>query len=74
MELVSKGEKQLSSIAVNYFSPQESQVKPSIHLMLGKKDLNGEVSTKVKWEFWPWVVLTALLLLALEWWVYLHGH
>ena len=71
---MSKGEKQHSSIAVNYFSPQESQVKPIIHLMLGKKDLNVEVNTMVKWEFWPWIVLTALLLLAAEWWVYLRGH
>ncbi|OLN31175.1 vWA domain-containing protein [Desulfosporosinus metallidurans] len=74
LEQVSKGEKALSPIAVNYFSAQESQVKPVIHLMLGKKDLNVEVSTKVKWEFWPWLVLTALLLLAVEWWVYLRGH
>ncbi|SPF43929.1 conserved membrane hypothetical protein [Candidatus Desulfosporosinus infrequens] len=74
LEQVSKGEKELSPIAVNYSSPQESQVKPVVHLMLGKKDLNVEVSTQVVWEFWPWVVLTALLLLALEWWVYLCGH
>ena len=74
LEQVSKGEKRLSPIAVNYLSPQESQVKPVIHLMLGKKDLNVEVSTKVIWEFWPWLVLTALLLLVVEWWVYLRGH
>ncbi|HBW34090.1 MAG TPA: hypothetical protein DEF89_01420, partial [Desulfosporosinus sp.] len=74
LEQASKGKKELSPIAVNYLSPQESQVKPVIHLMLGKKDLNVEVSTKVIWEFWPWVVLTALLLLAVEWWVYLRGH
>lgn len=74
LEQVSKGEKELSPIAVNYFDPQESQVKPIVHLMLGKKDLNVEVSTKVKWEFWPWIALTVLLLLAVEWWVYLRGH
>lgn len=74
LEQVSMGEKALSPIAVNYFDPQESQVKPIVHLMIGKKDLNVEVSTKVKWEFWPWLALTALLLLAVEWWVYLRGH
>ena len=74
LEQVSKGEKELSPIAVNYLSPQESQVKPVIHLMLGKKDLDVEVSTKVIWELWPWIALTALLLLAVEWWVYLRGH
>ena len=74
LEQVSAGENQLSPIAINYLDPQESQVKPIVHLMLGKKDLNVEVSTKVKWEFWPWLALTALLLLAVEWWVYLRGH
>ena len=74
LEQVIKGEKELSPIAVNYSSPQESQIKPVIHLMLGKKDLNVEVSTKVIWELWPWLVLAALLLLAVEWWVYLRGH
>ncbi|MDR3585452.1 MAG: BatA and WFA domain-containing protein [Desulfosporosinus sp.] len=74
LEQVSKGEKELSPIAVNYSSPQESQVKPVVHLLLGKKDLNVEVGTNVVWEFWPWVVLMVLLLLAVEWWVYLCGH
>ncbi|MDA8226564.1 MAG: BatA and WFA domain-containing protein [Desulfitobacterium hafniense] len=74
LEQISGGEKEISYLAVNYFSTEESQVKPIIHLRLAKKDLKVEVSTKIKWELWPWLVLTALLLLTAEWWVYLRGH
>ena len=66
--------KQLDYLAVNFFSPQDSQVKPVAQLKLGNRDIKARQGVKVNRELWPWLALAGLLFLSLEWWVYLRGH
>ena len=74
LEEVSPDNSGTGYLAVNYHSGRESQVKPVIHLMLGQKEIQEEISTKVKWEVWFLLGLAGFGLLAVEWWVYLRGH
>jgi len=66
--------KQEDYLAVNFFSPTESQVKPLDHLKVGSRDAAAPAKVRGNLELWPWLVLAVLLLLSLEWWVYLCGH
>ncbi len=68
------GAKLTEYLAVNFFSPAESQVKPAAQVKLGKKDIKTADNKQVDWEIWPLLALAALLLLSVEWWVYLRGH
>jgi len=57
--------------AVNLFDPAESQIEPRPSVVIGtvrvSRDAREETGRR---EFWPWIAALALLLLAVEWWVY----
>lgn len=64
-----KGVKQ--EFAMNLLSRDESQTQPKDALKLGRRPvLAGTGTVKTAHEFWRWLVLLALLVLGIEWWVY----
>lgn len=67
---VHSGNKQ-AAFAVNLFSPVASNILPRPLELQGGGDVE-EVSSvaTINREIWPWLVLVALGLLMLEWWVY----
>jgi Ca-activated chloride channel homolog len=74
LEQVVGGEHLVDYLAVNYFSPQESLIKPAAQIKLGMQEVKAQSGIKVVREYWSWLVLVALAFLSLEWWVYLRGH
>ena len=58
------------SFAVNLFDPEESNLVPREEIHLGStRIVTGEAHSQPR-EIWKWVVLAALLLLLLEWYIY----
>ncbi len=58
--------------AVNMSNPAESDVSASGQLSLADRQrsgTSGERGQRVR-EFWPWLLLAALAIMMLEWWVY----
>jgi hypothetical protein len=67
------GDRQLGeaeSFAVNLFSREESMIAPRGDVGLIGSSPTAAVGEGRPVELWPWVLLGALLLLGLEWWVY----
>jgi Ca-activated chloride channel homolog len=57
--------------AVNLLNRRESANKPAEQLQFGRRPVTaGTGSVRTAREFWRWLVLLALLVLAIEWWVY----
>ncbi len=57
--------------AVNLLSRDESDTRPKDRIKLGNRPIfAGTGSVKTAREFWRWLLLAAVLVLALEWWVY----
>ncbi|MBI4559616.1 MAG: VWA domain-containing protein [Candidatus Hydrogenedentes bacterium] len=57
--------------AVNLADRNESSVTPASNLTLGRGEVQGQRGTiKQNRELWRWLVLIAVLILTLEWWVY----
>jgi Ca-activated chloride channel family protein len=58
-------------LAVNLFSPQESDLTPATNIVVAQKPIsaNHEMESGQR-EFWPWLAVAALLILWLEWWLY----
>jgi Ca-activated chloride channel family protein len=62
------------SFAVNLFSPHESAISPAESLNIGQVSMETEAEGDVgQRELWPWLLFIALILLAVEWWVYHRG-
>jgi Ca-activated chloride channel family protein len=59
------------SFAVDLFSPLESDIRPRQTIQVGQSQIAaaGRSATGER-EFWPWLAGLALVLMALEWWVY----
>ncbi len=70
----SAGTQAAGSFAVNLFSPAESAIAPADALNIGQvaveTDDEGHVGQR---EWWPWLLLVALLILLVEWWVHFRG-
>jgi hypothetical protein len=62
------------SFAVNLFSRDESHIEPRASVRVGstrtQAAAEGDVGQR---EFWPWLLLAALIILLAEWWVHLRG-
>lgn len=74
VEQITGKDRQADYLAVNFYAPRESEVKPLERLQLGSLDIKAQKALNVNRELWPWLVLAALAGLSLEWWVYLRGH
>ncbi len=60
--------------AVNLFSPAESNLAPQPSIpVAGQPTAPGTTQSQRPQEFWPWLLVAALLLLTLEWWIYNRG-
>ncbi len=58
-------------IAVNLFSPEESELTPASRISIGQTSIPANQQTDSgQRELWPWLAGAALLTLWLEWWVY----
>lgn len=57
--------------AVNLLDKTESSVTPEPSLRIGRGEVAGETGTiKRNREFWRWLLLVAIAVLTLEWWIY----
>jgi hypothetical protein len=57
--------------AVNLFDPRESDLRPMPEIGLGYEQIQAQaVSQATRKEAWKWLLLTALLLLVGEWYIY----
>ena len=79
----SKGERIVKSFAVNLFDPMESDIRLQVKqdgedgvkrvhsLAIGYVDVQAELSTtSVRRELWKYLLLGALAVLILEWYIY----
>jgi Ca-activated chloride channel family protein len=69
-----EGTRPAGSFAVNLFSPAESAIQPADALQIGQVAAEttpeGDVGQR---EWWPWLLLIAVLILMVEWWVQHRG-
>ena len=57
--------------AVNLLSRDESATAPQEKIQFGRRPVQaGFTGAKSAHEFWRWLVLLALVVLGLEWWVF----
>lgn len=62
----------MQQIAVSMLSDIESDIRPRSELLVNAQSATGERGTRaVPRELWPWLVAVAMVLLAMEWMVYL---
>ncbi len=62
---------QSEPVAVNLFDRVESLIQPAPRLTIGGTQVAEAEKEEIgQQEFWPWIALIGLGLLALEWWVY----
>lgn len=70
----SEGTRAAGSFAVNLFSPAESAIAPAESIAIGQTAVEPEAEGDVgQLELWPWLLLIAFLVLAVEWWVHHRG-
>ena len=63
----------LEYFAVNLFDPLESTIRPASAIQVGLMEVVPDTADNQGYrEFWPWLVIFALAILALEWWLYHH--
>ena len=63
-------EQQESYFVSNLFMPQESSIAPLFLPTAESRPAGIEAVETTRWEFTQWLVLVALAILGLEWWVY----
>ncbi len=69
-----EGAQSAGSFAVNLFSPAESAIFPAEVLDIGQVTVTTEDEGNVgQREWWPWLLLAAILILIVEWWVHYRG-
>jgi hypothetical protein len=75
--IVSKGGNTLQreSFPVNLFDPLESSIAPKTTLQIGSLTTNSATQNQDmgQREYWPWIALLALIILAAEWYAYHRG-
>lgn len=68
------GKEESALLAVNLFSPIESDLTPRETLLVGSEPLSAALYGEEGWrELWWIVTLVAALILLVEWWVYWRG-
>jgi hypothetical protein len=57
--------------AVNLFDESESDIRPAASIQIGQKSISAVAEQKLaQRELWPWLAALALVILAIEWWVF----
>jgi hypothetical protein len=60
------------AFAVNLDSAREGRIDTLPELTLGTQQVSGQASTGAnRTALWPWLILAAVAVLLLEWWVWL---
>ena len=68
--LVEKGDK-VEHFAVNLASMKESSITPAATLNLGRAEIKATAARAIQdMELWRWIIMAALLVLIVEWWIY----
>jgi hypothetical protein len=59
-------------VAANLLDPQESEIGTRPKLAMGREEVAGQTdaSAKLSRKLWPWLLLAALAVIMLEWFVY----
>ncbi len=58
-------------LPVNLLDPRESNLAVRDELAIGYDDIEGTTTNvPARQEYWTWVILFAILILLLEWYVY----
>jgi hypothetical protein len=56
---------------VNLFEPSESDIKPKPRIESGDEEIKGQAGwLPMRRELWRWIIVAALVLLGLEWYIY----
>ena len=63
-------EKLVDLFSINLFGLRESQIKPRETFELGYETVETAGTIDTRREFWRWVLILSLILLAIEWWLY----
>ncbi|MEO0483362.1 MAG: VWA domain-containing protein [Planctomycetota bacterium] len=66
------GSRALRPLAVNLLDPSESDVFPAstIRLATGQAEVNNDRDAQTRRALWPWLMLAALAIMLLEWFIY----
>lgn len=65
---------QQEQFAVNFFDPLESRIAPASSIRIGSLTATAAETREIgQREYWPWVALMGLAVLAAEWYVYQNG-
>lgn len=63
----------VAQYAVNLLDKNESSITPAQTLSIGRSEVKGERGqVEQNRELWRWFLIGALLLLAIEWWIFSH--
>ncbi|MEO1527164.1 MAG: BatA and WFA domain-containing protein [Planctomycetota bacterium] len=63
-------EKLVDLFSINLFGIRESRIKPRETFELGYETVETAGTIETRREFWRWVLILSLILLAIEWWFY----
>jgi len=70
----SGGDRAAGSFAVNLFAPGESDIRPVDQIQIGQTTVETAAAEDVgQREFWPWLLVIAVIVLIVEWWVHHRG-
>lgn len=64
------GEKLVDLFSINLFGRRESQIKPRDEFELGYDTVETAGPVETRQEYWRWLLMGALAMLATEWWLY----
>ena len=68
---VTSEDKLADLFAVNLFDHQESNLTVAPSVELGYKDITARVAgVEIRKEYWRWLLLAMLIMIAGEWWLY----
>ena len=56
--------------SINLFDRSESDIAAAANLDLGYEEITDASGVERRQEYWRWVLLAMLALIALEWWLY----
>ena len=67
---VEASERVIDMFSINLFDRSESDIAAAANLDLGYEEITDASGVERRQEYWRWVLLAMLALIALEWWLY----